>query len=205
MVKGTVVSCFFFPLDVSGRQHFESVHNCVYFAVRVLDYQYEWVEFFFHLLVSAVVCGIKQVCLGCRTLPVRGTELLIFPQNIQLDLDLHVCGFPCTDVSTELCCNCAGMGKSWDENDNKSDTSRISCWYMSFRTLGSIIKHFFWTAPVLFMSVCLSLWALSPLSWQNYFPFGKGDAEAFGRKWADCIVFSHLAQEAQAGLWKQHS
>uniref|UniRef100_A0A674H6M5 Codanin 1 n=1 Tax=Taeniopygia guttata TaxID=59729 RepID=A0A674H6M5_TAEGU len=31
----------FFPLDVSGRQHFESVHNCVYFAVRVLDYQYE--------------------------------------------------------------------------------------------------------------------------------------------------------------------
>ncbi|NXC79254.1 CDAN1 protein, partial [Cercotrichas coryphoeus] len=27
--------------DVSGRQHFESVHNCVYFAVRVLDYQYE--------------------------------------------------------------------------------------------------------------------------------------------------------------------
>ncbi|NXI14373.1 CDAN1 protein, partial [Irena cyanogastra] len=26
---------------VSGRQHFESVHNCVYFAVRVLDYQYE--------------------------------------------------------------------------------------------------------------------------------------------------------------------
>lgn len=31
----------FFSLDVSGRQHFESVHNCVYFAVRVLDYQYE--------------------------------------------------------------------------------------------------------------------------------------------------------------------
>ncbi|NXQ57964.1 CDAN1 protein, partial [Anthoscopus minutus] len=27
--------------DASGRQHFESVHNCVYFAVRVLDYQYE--------------------------------------------------------------------------------------------------------------------------------------------------------------------
>ncbi|NXU17271.1 CDAN1 protein, partial [Pardalotus punctatus] len=27
--------------DVSGRQHFESVHNCVYFAVCVLDYQYE--------------------------------------------------------------------------------------------------------------------------------------------------------------------
>ncbi|NXE95120.1 CDAN1 protein, partial [Menura novaehollandiae] len=27
--------------DVSGRQHFQSVHNCVYFAVRVLDYQYE--------------------------------------------------------------------------------------------------------------------------------------------------------------------
>ncbi|NXO10575.1 CDAN1 protein, partial [Oriolus oriolus] len=27
--------------DVSGRQHFESVHNCVYFAVRVLDYQFE--------------------------------------------------------------------------------------------------------------------------------------------------------------------
>ncbi|NWZ76639.1 CDAN1 protein, partial [Poecile atricapillus] len=27
--------------DVTGRQHFESVHNCVYFAVRVLDYQYE--------------------------------------------------------------------------------------------------------------------------------------------------------------------
>uniref|UniRef100_A0A8C3TWN5 Codanin-1 C-terminal domain-containing protein n=1 Tax=Catharus ustulatus TaxID=91951 RepID=A0A8C3TWN5_CATUS len=31
----------FFSLDVSGGQHFESVHNCVYFAVRVLDYQYE--------------------------------------------------------------------------------------------------------------------------------------------------------------------
>uniref|UniRef100_A0A8C0UHD2 Codanin 1 n=1 Tax=Cyanistes caeruleus TaxID=156563 RepID=A0A8C0UHD2_CYACU len=29
------------PLDVTERQHFESVHNCVYFAVRVLDYQYE--------------------------------------------------------------------------------------------------------------------------------------------------------------------
>ncbi|KFP86108.1 Codanin-1, partial [Acanthisitta chloris] len=27
--------------DVSGRQHFQSVHNCVYFAVQVLDYQYE--------------------------------------------------------------------------------------------------------------------------------------------------------------------
>uniref|UniRef100_A0A8C0UH13 Codanin 1 n=1 Tax=Cyanistes caeruleus TaxID=156563 RepID=A0A8C0UH13_CYACU len=27
--------------DVTERQHFESVHNCVYFAVRVLDYQYE--------------------------------------------------------------------------------------------------------------------------------------------------------------------
>ncbi|NXS98271.1 CDAN1 protein, partial [Jacana jacana] len=27
--------------DASGRQHFRSVHNCVYFAVRVLDYQYE--------------------------------------------------------------------------------------------------------------------------------------------------------------------
>ncbi|NWQ66489.1 CDAN1 protein, partial [Neopipo cinnamomea] len=26
---------------VSGGQHFQSVHNCVYFAVRVLDYQYE--------------------------------------------------------------------------------------------------------------------------------------------------------------------
>uniref|UniRef100_A0A8C5UA03 Codanin-1 C-terminal domain-containing protein n=1 Tax=Malurus cyaneus samueli TaxID=2593467 RepID=A0A8C5UA03_9PASS len=27
--------------DISGRQHFQSVHNCVYFAVCVLDYQYE--------------------------------------------------------------------------------------------------------------------------------------------------------------------
>uniref|UniRef100_A0A669PKE1 Codanin-1 C-terminal domain-containing protein n=1 Tax=Phasianus colchicus TaxID=9054 RepID=A0A669PKE1_PHACC len=27
--------------DVSRRQHFRSVHNCVYFAVQVLDYQYE--------------------------------------------------------------------------------------------------------------------------------------------------------------------
>ncbi|NXF07262.1 CDAN1 protein, partial [Smithornis capensis] len=27
--------------DMSGRQHFQSVHNCVYFAVQVLDYQYE--------------------------------------------------------------------------------------------------------------------------------------------------------------------
>ncbi|XP_065538790.1 codanin-1 isoform X3 [Lathamus discolor] len=27
--------------DASGRQHFQSVHNCVYFAVQVLDYQYE--------------------------------------------------------------------------------------------------------------------------------------------------------------------
>ncbi|XP_033918413.1 codanin-1 [Melopsittacus undulatus] len=27
--------------DASGRQHFRSVHNCVYFAVQVLDYQYE--------------------------------------------------------------------------------------------------------------------------------------------------------------------
>lgn len=42
-----------------------------------------------------------------------------------------------------------------------TDTSRISCWYMSFRThFGSIIKckhkHFFRTAHVLFFSVCLS-------------------------------------------------
>ncbi|NWV64325.1 CDAN1 protein, partial [Malurus elegans] len=27
--------------NISGRQHFQSVHNCVYFAVCVLDYQYE--------------------------------------------------------------------------------------------------------------------------------------------------------------------
>ncbi|NXC29326.1 CDAN1 protein, partial [Campylorhamphus procurvoides] len=27
--------------EVSGGQHFQSVHNCVYFAVQVLDYQYE--------------------------------------------------------------------------------------------------------------------------------------------------------------------
>ncbi|NWS40999.1 CDAN1 protein, partial [Probosciger aterrimus] len=27
--------------DASGGQHFRSVHNCVYFAVQVLDYQYE--------------------------------------------------------------------------------------------------------------------------------------------------------------------
>ncbi|NXE81556.1 CDAN1 protein, partial [Cochlearius cochlearius] len=27
--------------NASGRQHFRSVHNCVYFAVQVLDYQYE--------------------------------------------------------------------------------------------------------------------------------------------------------------------
>ncbi|NXP54800.1 CDAN1 protein, partial [Heliornis fulica] len=27
--------------DASGRHHFRSVHNCVYFAVQVLDYQYE--------------------------------------------------------------------------------------------------------------------------------------------------------------------
>ncbi|NXA12049.1 CDAN1 protein, partial [Sapayoa aenigma] len=27
--------------DMSGGQHFQSVHNCVYFAVQVLDYQYE--------------------------------------------------------------------------------------------------------------------------------------------------------------------
>ncbi|POI35554.1 hypothetical protein CIB84_000694 [Bambusicola thoracicus] len=39
--KGVVVMFLFFPLDASGRQHFRSVHNCVYFAVQVLDYQYE--------------------------------------------------------------------------------------------------------------------------------------------------------------------
>uniref|UniRef100_A0A8C2TVD0 Codanin 1 n=1 Tax=Coturnix japonica TaxID=93934 RepID=A0A8C2TVD0_COTJA len=38
--KGTSMFLFF-PLDASGRQHFRSVHNCVYFAVQVLDYQYE--------------------------------------------------------------------------------------------------------------------------------------------------------------------
>ncbi|NXX22332.1 CDAN1 protein, partial [Podargus strigoides] len=27
--------------NTSGKQHFQSVHNCVYFAVQVLDYQYE--------------------------------------------------------------------------------------------------------------------------------------------------------------------
>ncbi|XP_014805861.1 PREDICTED: codanin-1 isoform X2 [Calidris pugnax] len=27
--------------EASGRQHFRNVHNCVYFAVQVLDYQYE--------------------------------------------------------------------------------------------------------------------------------------------------------------------
>ncbi|NXK09184.1 CDAN1 protein, partial [Herpetotheres cachinnans] len=30
--------------NASGRQHFRSVHNCVYFAVQVLDYQYEIVS-----------------------------------------------------------------------------------------------------------------------------------------------------------------
>uniref|UniRef100_A0A803Y7V6 Codanin-1 C-terminal domain-containing protein n=1 Tax=Meleagris gallopavo TaxID=9103 RepID=A0A803Y7V6_MELGA len=40
-IAGVVVTFLFFPLDVSGRQHFRSVHNCVYFAVQVLDYQYE--------------------------------------------------------------------------------------------------------------------------------------------------------------------
>lgn len=39
-------------------------------------------------------------------------------------------------------------------------------------------KHFFRSDPVLFLSVCL--WVLSMLSWQNYFPFRKGDAEALG-------------------------
>ncbi|RMC00514.1 hypothetical protein DUI87_23128 [Hirundo rustica rustica] len=38
--------------DVSGRQHFESVHNCVYFAVRVLDYQYEY--YFMWLILSCL-------------------------------------------------------------------------------------------------------------------------------------------------------
>ncbi|XP_075283532.1 codanin-1 [Opisthocomus hoazin] len=31
--------------DASGRQHFRSVHNCVYFAVQVLDYQYEIISY----------------------------------------------------------------------------------------------------------------------------------------------------------------
>lgn len=53
------------------------------------------------------------------------------------------------------------------------------------------------------MSVCL--WVLWMLSWQNYFPFRKGNTEVLGWKWTDCIFFSYLAWEAQAGLWKQHS
>lgn len=48
--------------------------------------------------------------------------------------------------------------------------------------LGSLIedghKHFFRSDLVLFMSFCL--WVLFMLSWQNYFPFRKGDAEALG-------------------------
>lgn len=52
---------------------------------------------------------------------------------------------------------------------------------LGLRTLlGRLIKnehkHFFRSDHVLFMSV----WVLSMLSWQNYFPFRKGDAEAFG-------------------------
>lgn len=65
--------------------------------------------------MSAVLCGIEQVGLSFRTLPVTGTKLLIFLQNVELDLDLNVCGF----LSTELRCSCARMGKSQDENDNK--------------------------------------------------------------------------------------
>lgn len=53
--------------------------------------------------------------------------------------------------------------------------------------------------------LCLSVCVLSVLSWQNYIPLREGDAEAFGWKWTDCIFFSRLAREAQAGLWKQHS
>lgn len=45
---------------------------------------------FFPLLMSADVREINQVCLDFRALPLTGTELLICPQNIQLDLDLYV-------------------------------------------------------------------------------------------------------------------
>ena len=47
--------------------------------------------FFFPLLVSAHVCEMKQVCLDFTALLLTGMELLIFPQNIQLGLDLDVC------------------------------------------------------------------------------------------------------------------
>lgn len=38
------LKCFFFSIlftDLIERQHFHSVHNCVYFAAQVLDYQFE--------------------------------------------------------------------------------------------------------------------------------------------------------------------
>lgn len=45
---------------------------------------------FFPLPVFVSVREIKQACLDFRSLPLTDTELLIFPQNIELDLDLDV-------------------------------------------------------------------------------------------------------------------
>lgn len=48
---------------------------------------------FFPLPVFVSVREIKQACLDFRSLPLTDTELLIFPQNIELDLHLDVRAF----------------------------------------------------------------------------------------------------------------
>lgn len=67
----------------------------------------------FSLLMSTDVCEMKQVCLDFRALLLPGMELLIFPQNTQLSLNLDVSlNFSYAGLSAELQRDCARMRKS---------------------------------------------------------------------------------------------
>lgn len=104
------------------------------------------------------------------------------------------------------------MRRSWEECNEKKCPCRCQCslilsdWGLELFTwwlLKNDVNISLGLIMLSFVSVCL--WVLWMLSWQNYFPFRKGDTEVLGWKWTDCIFFSHPAWEAQAGVWKQHS
>lgn len=96
MVIGAVVSCFFFfPLRCIKETAFPKCAQLCLFCCSSLglSVRVSCLFLFSPLLVSAEVCEVKQVCLDFRTLSLTGTGWLIFPQNIQLDMDLDVCEF----------------------------------------------------------------------------------------------------------------
>ncbi|OWK62609.1 Codanin-1 [Lonchura striata] len=87
--------------EASGRQHFESVHNCVYFAVRVLDYQYEYLNAWRLEFTEVDSCweALEQLMLGCLNFE----EWEFIPLNIMI----------CRDIFYELL-------REWEDNNEKT-------------------------------------------------------------------------------------